>query len=401
MRYMPDYFEKQLETFEDLSFGPLDAAAFSQFAMIQAQDSIPELPEEPARKRPRLLRARPAHAHFSDMLRAERFPTMFDDLITPKKAKQTLFGVNVSPRFRDMLVLDYKSVFDTVENIQFGAVTCIHQKAFAVVAFRGTDASITGWREDFDMAFMNPVPSQALALDYLETVARQPGVPKKLYIVGHSKGGNLAEYASLCCSDKVRKRIEHVYNLDGPGFKRGMFSEADYAPLKGRITKIVPQDSLVGITLQSFAPVLVAKSDAEGLDQHSTFTWEINENYTDFVYEEALSQSAQDTKKTLDSWISTYDDEQLEELVGAFFEALKLTGSANPMEIMRGGASSISMIIEALRKIDKPERSLLVSAFQSYLKALSHNTGGTVGFAAGAVTSILDRFSSDGETARS
>lgn len=399
MRYMPDFFDKQLASFDELDFRPLDAAAFSQLAMIQAQDTVPEIvaPQASGSKRPRLLRARPAHARFADMLRAEYFPTMFDDLITPKKAKQTLFGVNVSPRFRDMAVLDYKNVFDTVEHVQFGAITCISKKRFAVICFRGTDASITGWHEDFDMAYMDPVPSQTLALDYLETVARQPGMPKSLYVVGHSKGGNLAEYVALRCTKKVRKRIAHVYNLDGPGFKPGTFTAADYAPLNGRITKIVPQGSLIGIMLESFAPTLVAKSDAQGLDQHSTFTWEINEGYTDFIYEEALSGSAEDTKKTLRAWVSSYDDEQLEEIVDAFFKALELTGAPNPMAIMRGDANNVSMIIEALRKLDKPDRSVLIAAFQAYLKALSENTGGSVGFAAGAVASILSRFASEGE----
>lgn len=396
MRYMPDFFDKQLLPFEELPFGPLDAATFSQFAMIQAQNTIPELPEDPEGRRPRLIKQRPTHVHFSNMLRAEYFPIMFNDLITPKKAKQTLFGVNVSPRYRDMLVLDYKNLFDTVRNIQFGAVTCIYKKSFAVICFRGTDASMTGWREDFDMSYMDPVPSQELALNYLETVARQPGMPRKLYIVGHSKGGNLAEYAALRCSARVQKRIVHVYNLDGPGFKPGTFEASDYAALKGRITKIVPQDSLVGITLQSFAPVSVAKSDAEGLDQHSTFTWEINEDFTDFIYEAELSSSAQETKETLETWIAAYDDEELKGLVNSFFDALELTGAKNPMELLKGG--SVPKVIEALRKLDGPDRSTLLAAFRAYIKALSEHTGGSVGFASRALTSILDRFpTKDGE----
>lgn len=394
MRYMPDFFDQQLHSFDDLAFGPLDAATFSQFAMIQAQNTVPELPEDPAGRRPRLIKPRPERVRFADMMRAEYFPIMFEDLITPKKARQTLFGVNASPRYRNMTVLDYKNLFDTVRHIQFGAITCVHGKDFAVICFRGTDASMTGWREDFDMAYMDVVPSQQLALDYLEAVARQPGIPKKLYVVGHSKGGNLAEYAALRCSARVLRRIEHVYNLDGPGFKPGTFTQTDYTALKGRITKIIPQDSLVGIMLESFAPVQVAKSDAEGLDQHSTFTWQIDEDLTDFVYLDGLSQSAQDTKNTLETWVAGYSSQELERIVDAFFDALKITGTQNPMTLIRGGSSSVGPVMEALHKLDAPDRSVLLAAFSDYLKALSENTGGTVGFASRAVASILDRFPS-------
>lgn len=396
MPYMPDYFEKQLLPFEELEFNPLDAVTFSQFAMIQAQDTIPAMAVDAASESriPRQLRPRPAHAHFSDLLRAEHFPTMFDALNTPKKAKQTLFGVNISPRYRDMLVLDYQNVFDPARVVQFGAVTCVYKRKFAVIGFRGTDASMTGWHEDFDMAYMDPVPSQTLALDYLNAVASQGGIPKTLYIVGHSKGGNLAEYVALRCSSKIQKRIKHVYNLDGPGFKPGMFTEADYAPLKRKITKIVPQGSMIGILLRSYAPLRIAKSDAEGFDQHSTFTWELNAPLDDFVYEEKLTRPTQDFKKNLETWLAEYDDSQLEALTDVFFKALEIVGAKNPLAFLQGGNAGVSLIIEALRKLDRHDRSLLTSAFSAYLKVLSQNEGGSVGFAAGTVARILDHFPS-------
>lgn len=400
MRYMPEYFDKQLSSFESMSFGPLDAAVFAQFSMVEAAGTIPEIDDtEPStKKRPSLLKPALPYAHFSDMLRAELFPTMFEHLVTPGKAKTTLFGVAASPRYRDIHVTNYKSIFDVENHIQFGAVTCIYKKDFAVIAFRGTDASMTGWREDFDMSYMDPVPSQTLALEYLQNVAAQRGIPKKLYVVGHSKGGNLAEYTALKCDPKILKRIQHVYNYDGPGFKHGMFHESDYAPLKGKLTKIIPQGSLIGIMLESYAPLFIAKSDAEGFDQHSTFTWELNESFTDFIYESKLSKSSQNTKKTLDAWISDYTDEQLNELVIAFFDALKVADLKNPVALLKDGGAAVGTIIEALRKLDKPDRARLTAAFRDYLQALSQNTGGRVGFAAGAITNILNHFPQKDDT---
>ena len=263
--------------------------------------------------------------------------------------------------------------------------------AFTCVSFRGTDTSTVGWREDFNMAFTMPVPAQDLAVEYLETVANQTYLPERLYVVGHSKGGNLAEYAALRCSTDVQERIERVYNLDGPGFKAGTFTSDDYAPLEGKLVKVVPEESLVGIMLESEAPVYVAMSSASGLDQHSAFTWEVDEELADFVYLPNLPEATKATARTLHAWLSGYDDAEREEIVDAFFQAIEVSHAQNPIDILNGGPRGLSLILEASRKIDRPTRKILVSAARSFVKALSENTDGSLGAAASAVTNLANR----------
>lgn len=392
MPYMNDYLERQLASFEELPFGVLDATALSQAAMIQARDIIPPLPAGKRRTGLRaLFKPRPARGvSFVDLLRAEHFPAMFANLLDPHKAKKDLFGLAASPRFRDVRILDYQSVFDAGRQVQFGATTFVYEDLFTCVAYRGTDASITGWREDFNMAFTMPVPAQDLALSYLESVATQPQLPTRLYVVGHSKGGNLAEYAALRCSADVQRRIVHVYNLDGPGFKAGTFAARDYAPIAGRLTKVVPEESLVGIMLDSEARILVAKSGATGLDQHSAFTWEVDDKLSDFVYLDELPQSTRNIARTLHAWLATYDDEQRERLVDAFFEALRVSRAQNPVDILAGGTRGLSLLLEAARKLNHDDRTTLLAAARSFVKELSRHAQGSLGIAASALTGLAD-----------
>ena len=395
MLYMTDFLEKQLAPFEELPFGVLDATALSQISMIHAKSTMPSLPTGKSRGGLRALfgkHASQAPAHFIDMLRAEYFPVMFANLLSPAKAKEALFGVAASPRYRDVLALNYQDIFDSARQVQFAAMTFTYKELFTCIAYRGTDNSRVGWREDFNMAFTMPVPAQDLALQYLESVVAQKHLPGPLYVVGHSKGGNLAEYAALCCSPETQERITHVYNLDGPGFKAGTFTPADYAPLKGRLTKVVPEESLVGIMLESEAPVHVAVSDASGLDQHSAFTWQVNDELTDFVYMPSLPKATQVTAKTLHTWLSGYDDEQREQIVDAFFKAIEASGAKNPVEILNGGTKGLALLREAAHKIDRADRTVLLTAARSFVKALSQNADGTLGFAASAMTNIADMF---------
>lgn len=397
MLHMIDFLSRQFASFEELPFCALDAAALSQVAMVKLEDTVPPLP--PRSGHDGLLSKLKHDAwqpvHLIDSLKAEHYDTMFADLLSPDKAKAALFGVAASPRYRKMVAFDYQSIFDEQSQNQFGAIAFAYEDLFTCVAFRGTDTSLAGWREDFNMAFTMPVPAQDQALEYLEAVAAQRQLPKPLYVVGHSKGGNLAEYAALSCSDEVRDRIEHVYNLDGPGFKKGTFTSDDYERLSGRITKIIPEDSMVGILLYSDAPTYVAATDAKGLDAHSAFAWYVNDEMDGFVFAKDVVPSTKSLAVTLHEWLAGYDDAQRREMTDAFFDALKVTGAKNPVEFLAGGAHGLSLLLQAARKLDKHERAVLLRAARSFVDELSKNAKGSLGIAASAASNIVDRIPMD------
>ena len=127
-----------------------------------------------------------------------------------------------SERFKDMKIFAYENVYDVETQVQFSAITIQLDSDSYFVAFRGTDSTFIGWKEDFNMSFICPVPSQEMAVKYLDKIAK--AVKGRLIVGGHSKGGNLSVYASAFCEPSVQERIDAIYNFDGPGFDKSIFS---------------------------------------------------------------------------------------------------------------------------------------------------------------------------------
>lgn len=402
-----DYLDHQFASFDDLPFNVVDAAVLSQVCMVRGKGVIPPLKERQAFANMftvlrNVLSANQRPIHFIELLKAEHFADMFGGL-DPERTRRCLFAVAASPRFRQMKVRDYLSLFDTRLEMQFAAMTFVHKDQFAVVTFRGTDASITGWKEDFNMAYASPVPAQEQALRYLEAVA--PRLPHRLILNGHSKGGNLAEYAALKAPAAIRNRLEAVYNLDGPGFKEGMFTEDDYEPVIDRIVKIVPEDAVIGALLHSPVKPRAVASKARGFNQHNVFNWEVevreqsetglvlaadarDENArekraesdlvdyatligNDFVTVSGPSGSAAFAIEAFNRWVTGYDDHERATIIDALFRALESTGADDVLDLLSGGTRTMNLFREAARNMDGDDRDLIMQAGRSFAETTS------------------------------
>lgn len=461
------YLESEFSTFEEKSFNPLDSALLSQFCMVRCEGLVPSLNEIEQKhteltqsdrftktlrtfltKLPIMNRsAQPENqlekikaAHFVDLLRAERYASMFTGLV-PGRVKDTLLGLAASPRFRTLNLYGYESVFNEQEQNQFAAITFVytnqsaanthanatnantrtnqvttethantpnanthanssatgpHTKAyanssienrskttpnlacdtdnsFAYIGFRGTDTSVTGWRENFNMAFTSPVPAQEQAVRYLESIA--PYLPKRLFIGGHSKGANLALYAALKASPEIRQRIERVYVHDGPGFKEGAISEEEWRRLEGRIHRSLPQESVVGLLMNCPVPYKVVNAQEHGLDQHSPFTWEVNDEYNDFSYAEKLSDGAQFFDAVFNKCLAQYSDSEAAAIVDALFRAIEAAGITNASEIFFGGLKTIPLINKAAQNLDNESGAVLRNALGSLATIAANEAG--------------------------
>ncbi len=196
---------------------------------------------------------------------------------------------------------EFVSIIDEVAEIQFSAVTVELDDETVYIAYRGTDDTLVGWKEDLNMSFMDVVPAQAEALAYLEQVLHKHDY-RKVYIGGHSKGGNLAVYAAVHVEDILQSSIVEVFNNDGPGFKDNILSKQQYMNISDRITTLVPQNSVVGLLLEHDETYQVVKSSqSSGIMQHDGFSWEVLGN--DFIYLPSLDDhriSGMTTKRTLE-----------------------------------------------------------------------------------------------------
>ena len=391
MRNIMDYLATEFATFDEVPFCAVDALVLSEFCMVRMECILPAMKEESTiggRAAARLKALLPGKRGvcFKDALMAEHFSDMFTGLV-PEKIKELMFALAASPRFRDMRMEECASVFDEGACTQFAALSFSYRNEFAFVGFRGTDCSFTGWREDFDMAYMDLVPAQESAVRYLDAAA--PRLPKRLFVGGHSKGGNLATYAALRCSDAVRARIAAVFDHDGPGFKPGFLEDEAAlrarAQLEGRLQRTVPMDSVVGMLMDAVAPETAVLSSAVGIDQHSVFTWEIEDGA--FVGSPQVGAAARRTHEVMGEWLASFKSDELPGFIDALFRALESSGASNAGQIFGGGPQAAQLIREATRNADDEAREVIGPAI-GRLAAIS-----AAGIARDAAAGIKDGLS--------
>ncbi|MEY8356917.1 Mbeg1-like protein [Lachnospiraceae bacterium 54-53] len=218
-----DYAESQMENFKAKKFNLVDSLVLSQFVYIHFNDVVPGLSDnqEPVR--------------IGELLKAEHIPHMLHNVRDPKSNHRLLLALGMSPRFRDIRMCCFSDSLNIAEQKQFAAVTYLIDDETAYVAYRGTDSSIVGWKEDFNMAFISPVPAQQEGVSYLNAVAER--FAHMLMVGGHSKGGNIAVYSSMGCHPTIQDRIVSIYSHDGPGFRNEIFTSEKYARIKSKCFK--------------------------------------------------------------------------------------------------------------------------------------------------------------------
>jgi hypothetical protein len=263
-------------------------------------------------------------------------------------------------RYRNVIISNYQNVVD--DEKQFCAMTFRYPKKWVYVAFEGTDCSIIGWKEDFALSHMFPVPSQKLAVHYLEEEVSF--LDKNVYIGGHSKGGNLALVASMYVSSFVKHRLKRVYNFDGPGLREKEYHSLPYAKIKNKIKMFVPSESVVGMILCHDLHYTVVKSSAKGVWQHDGFSWEC---FGSMFVPGDLSKKSMTFSKDMQGFLKEIPDKEREEFVESIFTVLNKSGITTTENV------TISKIVKCIANIsevtsNKVTREKLGKIFNIFLK---------------------------------
>ena len=254
-----------------------------------------------------------------------------------------------APRFQNTLVSAYVNRVDPGQQVQFSAVTFHLEDGTLYLAFRGTDNTIVGWREDFNISFLTETPGQSEAIAYVKRVAEESALPLRLG--GHSKGGNFAVYAAAFCENTaLQRRILRVYSNDGPGFNKTIANAPEYLALLPKLEKTIPESSLIGILLSSRAESRIIKSSVRGVQQHNPYTWEVRG--TAFESADQRSSSSIFMDETLRNWLSTLSEKQLSNFVNAVFDALEASGASTFSEVNANRWVSYNAIAKAVTKLD-------------------------------------------------
>ena len=291
--------------------------------------------------------------------------TVREDSVTAQEDKRLLSLLAQSPRYQGLSLCGFESTIDLAAEEQFAALT-IRMPLGACVSYRGTDGTLVGWKEDFNMSFSSVVPGQTHAVEYL---ARAASVPGTLRLCGHSKGGNLAVYAAAFCGDGIQGRIVAVRNFDGPGFQRDVAAQPAFQRIIGRTRTFLPRSSVVGMLLEHEEPYTVVESQGNGIYQHNLYLWEVNRS--GFVELQQVSDGSQIIDKTVKDWLASMEPDQREQVVNGVYAALEATQADTVREVREKGKMAA---LRALLEMDENTRKLTLSAlrlfYQSFMRAL-------------------------------
>lgn len=346
-----NYAEKELSTLNEKEFNAIDSLILSQISNIILNNLVGS------------INSNRYSVKFKDLLKAELFSKMFDKVPYDEATKQLLFCLAASPRFRDIRINYHISKTDPISEKQFSATTFILNNTYAYIAFRGTDYSVVGWKEDFNMAFTTPIPSQIEGVEYLNTIANL--IPHSLYVGGHSKGGNIAVYASMNCNYRVAPRIKKIFSHDSPGFREEIIKSDAFCKIKNKIHKTLPHSSFIGMLLENHEDYHIVKSNKlGGLRQHNPFSWEINDS--DFNYLEKLSPSSRYTNATVHSWLNEVCDEKRKLFIETLFDIFDSTKSEDFIEITQNWKKNIPIIFDSIKNIDTEVKSIIFELIKGF-----------------------------------
>ena len=290
-------------------------------------------------------------------------------VLVPAAIPEMLRKMADAPRFRDMELNCFVDRLDVGKGEQFAALTVETGDGLLYLSFRGTDDTLAGWKEDFELACMPEVPAQKKAVDYVRDVAKQ--FPrKKLRLGGHYKGGNLAVYAGVFCPSFVQRRIAAIWSNDGPGFHNDLLDLPEHQRVAERICSIVPKSSVVGMLLEHEEDYTVVDSDQLGFLQHDGFSWQVMGSQ--FVKLRQVTRQAHLSDQELRGWVHGLSVEQREKFVGAMFDVLSASGAVTLTDLKDDSFKAVGAMVKAMKDLDKETRDglwdFLAILFKSNLR---------------------------------
>ena len=286
----------------------------------------------------------------------KRTPHAEMGVLVPDKIPGLGQKMAASARFHEVMLSGCVCKLDEATETQFAALCAALPDGTVYAAFRGTDDTIVGWKEDFNMGFLPIVPSQREAADYLR--AASAAFPaQQLRVGGHSKGGNLAVYSAVWCGEAVQDQILAVYNNDGPGFRTSLLGRPEHQRIANRIQTILPESSVVGMLLEHEESYQVVRSSQVGLMQHDGFSWQVQG--TQFVHLSGLTEGGKIVDGALREFVRGLDQEQRIRFVDALFEVLTCTNAATLTDLKEGGFRTAYSMLKTVRDLDPDTRHAL------------------------------------------
>lgn len=249
INYLDKYSNK---SFGEMPFNNVDNLILCALSYLQLENIIP-----------------PDNSQFISVKDAALIFYKNKEILSLPPVQQVLYKMATGKRFADAKLSNYVNLFDNERILQFCALHIGLSDNTTFIAIRGTDDSITGWYESFCISY-KVIPSQIAALDYINSTMKQN---RTYRIGGHSKGGNLAQYAALMCRPKLQQQIVNIFCNDAPGLVKDFTAPDNYQAISDKIIRIVPEFSIIGSFFEKEEPTLIVKSTKKGIVSHDALTW--------------------------------------------------------------------------------------------------------------------------------
>lgn len=293
-----------------------------------------------------------------------------------------------SPRFGTLKMNYYVNVINLESETQFSAMTFVLEDKNVYIAFRGTDATLVGWKEDLNLAFSKPLRSQQLAVEYMERVAAYIG--GNFYMGGHSKGGNLAVYAAMNCSETARNSLLQVYNHDGPGFRPEIRQMGKYEEVADRIHKFVPRSSVVGMILEDHEEYEIIDSKSIGAFQHNVYSWKIEDDH--FVRVDNMKSAKMLRDAALNEWILSLTEEEAHSFIDTFYQVITASQVNSFFEFSADWKKCLTAMVEAAKEVDEETRKVIHKLLRSLIEITGERAAAELAERAAEITEKSEKY---------
>lgn len=290
-----------------------------------------------------------------------------------------------SCRFAPVRLFGYETVRDETREMQLDALSFLLPDGTLFCAFMGTDRSLVGWKENLNLSYMDAVPAQIGAVEYVEDMAwRCPERPVR--IGGHSKGGNLAAYAAIHIPEALQARMLDAYNNDGPGFRRDVTDTAEYRRIAAKLHTYIPAASIVGVLLEHTEDYTVVASSSRAIMQHEPLTWGVLGSR--FIRQEARSEFGKASDDVVREWLASLSPQERKEFSNALFDMFTQGGTVQSLEDVRqsellrrlaADEKQRGIVSEALRRLMADVKNELLRTAEAGLKETAETLKETAG----------------------
>lgn len=271
-----------------------------------------------------------------------------------------------SRRFASMSLSNYRSVLDKEVEKQFAVmIFSLPELDYHQLVFRGTDDSVIGWKEDFQLTYSREIPAHRSAMTFLED--HLPNLSGRITVSGHSKGGNLALYSAVQSSTALREKIAELLLLDSPGLMKSLLEKPSYQELKAKMIVIRPQDSVVGVMLYWDRPAQLVAAEGIGFAQHNALTWEVDLAANDFAYEDQPTELSQRLEETFQEWIETLPNQELKQVCDLVFDTILDSGIESLDDIGIQALPQIGQMLQEFGNLSDKQKKVLQDGFNQLL----------------------------------